>query len=116
MTAQPHIQTRATGEEQYATREDFCRIFHEDLNGLYQLSFVLTRDHQLAEKCFVSGIEDCAKENRVFREWARAWAKRVVAQNAIRELRPQPQHSTSCCVETSFFTIASRTVQLVISI
>ena len=33
------------------------------------------------------GIEDCVKENRVFREWARAWPKRVIVEKAIRELR-----------------------------
>jgi DNA-directed RNA polymerase specialized sigma24 family protein len=74
----------------YATREDFIKVFHEDMNGLYQLSFLLTGNHEKAEKCFVAGIEDCVKENRVFREWARSWAKRIMTENAIRELKPRP--------------------------
>jgi DNA-directed RNA polymerase specialized sigma24 family protein len=80
-------------ENQYATREDFLRIFDEDLNPLYQLSFLLTGDHQKGERCFLAGIEDCANENRVFREWARAWTKRVIVENAIRELNPRRSHS-----------------------
>jgi hypothetical protein len=94
MTDQPHTQTYGNGEDRYATHEDFRKIFDEDLNGLYQLSFLLTGDHQKAEECFVTGIEDCAKQNHVFREWARVWAKRVIAENAIHELCPQRKHSS----------------------
>jgi hypothetical protein len=82
-------------EDQYATREDFRKILDEDLNRLYQLSFLLTADHQKAERCFVASIEDCADENRVFREWARAWTIRIVVENAIRDLSPRPTRSNS---------------------
>lgn len=103
MTGQAHRQiSRGRGYE-HATPEDFLRIFYEDLNGLYQLSFLLTRDHQTAEKCFVSSIDDCAKQNRVFREWARTWAKRVMAENAIRELKPRPTHPSSSSVPNGCF-------------
>jgi RNA polymerase sigma factor (sigma-70 family) len=79
----------------YANGETFARIFREDLTELYRLSFLLTGDRQRAEKCFVSGIEDCVKENHVFREWARSWAKRTIIRNAIRELNPRPSRSVS---------------------
>ena len=82
-------------ETRYASCEDFRRVFEEDLHGLYQLSFLLTGDPQKAERCFVAGLEDCVKESRVFREWARTWAKRVIVKNAIRELHPQSRHSNS---------------------
>jgi DNA-directed RNA polymerase specialized sigma24 family protein len=82
------------GDDQYATREDFLKVFDEDLNPLYQLSFLLTGDQQKGERCFLAGIEDCAGENRVFREWARAWTKRVIVENAIRELKPRGSHSS----------------------
>jgi len=82
-------------EVRYANCSDFRRIFEEDLHGLYQLAFLLTGDHQRAERSFVAGLEDCVKESRVFREWARTWAKRVIVKNAIRELHPQSNHSNS---------------------
>ncbi len=82
-------------EARYASCKDFRRIVAEDLHSLYQLVFLLTGDHQKAERCFVAGLEDCVKESRVFREWARTWAKRVIVQNAIRELHPQSSHSNS---------------------
>ena len=59
-----------------------------------KLSFLLSGDRGEAAKCFVAGIEDCVvKENHVFREWARTWAKRVIVENAIRELKPRQNFS-----------------------
>ncbi len=101
MTEQACGPIRRNAESRYAIRDDFLKIFNEDLNGLYQLSFLLTGDHQKGERCFVAGIEDCAKENRVFREWARAWAKRVIVEKAIRELNPR-RHSNSSAPPTVF--------------
>jgi hypothetical protein len=94
MAEQAHTQIFGN-ENQYATPEDFRKILHEDLNRLYQLSFLLTADHLKAERCLVVSIEHCANENRVFREWARTWTKRVVVENAIRELKPRPSRSNS---------------------
>jgi len=74
----------------YATGADFCRVFKEDMNRLYLLSFLLTGNHAIAEKCFVRGFEDSAKGNPVFKEWAESWARRTIIQNAIQMIRPLP--------------------------
>ena len=95
MTEQACIQDRTDKTDWYAGPEDFRRIFTEDMHGLHQLSFLLTRDLQKAEQCFVGGFEDCVTGNPVFREWARSWAKRAIVQNAIRELKPRPGLSSS---------------------
>jgi len=34
----------------YATREDFINVFHEDRDGLYRLSLLLTGNHEKAEE------------------------------------------------------------------
>ena len=91
-------QTNRTGKRpanEYATSEDFCRVFTEELDDLYQLSLVMTGDHARAEQCFVAGLEHCIKENGVFRDWAHSWAKRVIIQIAIRELKPHPSVASS---------------------
>src|SRR5690349_15572071 len=95
MTKRAYIKDPKDETDRYASREDFRRIFTEDLDELYQLSFLLTRDPQKAEQCFVGGLEDCVAGNSVFREWARSWAKRTIVQNAIRELKPRPSQSNS---------------------
>jgi DNA-directed RNA polymerase specialized sigma24 family protein len=95
MTERDHMQVREEHANRYASHEDFHTIFNDDLKELYQLSFLLTRDPARAERCLVSGLEDCATGNPVFREWERSWAKRTIVQNAIRELKPRPSQSNS---------------------
>jgi DNA-directed RNA polymerase specialized sigma24 family protein len=102
MREQARNHDRRNEPNPYATRDDFIKVFHEDMNGLYQLSFLLTRDHETAEKCVVAGIEDCVEENRVFREWARSWARRIIVENAIRELKPRPSLPGSSPSATAF--------------
>jgi hypothetical protein len=74
----------------YASRADFCRIFQEDMTGLYLFAYLLTANGQKAELCFVSGLDDSTKGNPVFKNWAHAWARRTVVQNAVRLINPQP--------------------------
>jgi len=74
----------------YASSDDFRRVFDEDMNSLYVLSFLLTADHEKAEQCFVSGVEDAVEGNPVFKEWARSWARRVIIVNAVRAINPRP--------------------------
>ena len=74
----------------YASSADFCRIFHEDMDGLYLLALLLTADPQKAEQCFVSGLDDSVEGNPVFKEWARSWARRSIIQNAVRLIQPRP--------------------------
>jgi hypothetical protein len=95
MTERDHFQFREEQANRYASREDFHTFFSEHLTELYELSSLLTRDPERAERCLVSGIEDCVKENHVFPEWARSWPKRTIVQNAIRDLKPRPSHSNS---------------------
>lgn len=74
----------------YATSEDFRRVFADDVDSLYQLAFLLTGDHDRAELCVVTGVEDSVRGNSVFKEWADSWAKQTIIQQAIRALKPKP--------------------------
>ncbi len=77
----------------YAIGADFCRIFAQDMNSLYLLSFLLTADREKAEQCFASGLGDSVKANQVFKEWAHSWARRTIIQNAIRMIHPTPDQA-----------------------
>lgn len=88
-------QAAKTKNAEYATAADFCRIFDKDINSLYLLSLLLTGDGEKAEQCFVAGLEDATGRNRVFKEWARSWARRVIIQNALRMIRPRPAMGNS---------------------
>ncbi|HET9837699.1 MAG TPA: hypothetical protein VFR84_05635, partial [Candidatus Angelobacter sp.] len=73
---------------EYATCKDFQEIFREDMAGLHLLAYLLTGDPARAEQCFVAGLEDSIHGNPVFKQWARAWSKRAIIQNAIKTVAP----------------------------
>lgn len=75
----------------YATPEDFQFVFTEQMLALQALAFMLTADEAIADKCFVAGLEDSMEGNLVFRQWARAWARRAIIRNALRLIGPSPQ-------------------------
>jgi len=83
-------QVASMKDMEYATAGDFCTIFDKDMNSLYLLSLLLAGDRQRAEQCFVEGLENATSRNRVFKEWARSWARRAIIQNALRIINPRP--------------------------
>jgi hypothetical protein len=74
----------------YASSGDFHRIFNEENDSLHRLSFLLTADREKAEQCFVSGLQESVNGSPVFKEWAHAWARRTIIQNAVRVINPRP--------------------------
>jgi len=78
-----------TSSTQYASRGDFCRVFYEETDSLYRLSFLLTADSEKAQQCFVSGLENSVNGYPVFKDWARSWARRAIIQNGVRMINPR---------------------------
>jgi DNA-directed RNA polymerase specialized sigma24 family protein len=76
---------------EYATCKDFQQIFDEEMSGLHLLAYLLTADQAKAEQCFVAGLDDSIRGNPVFKQWARAWSKRAIIQNAIKAMAPAAQ-------------------------
>ena len=85
----------------YAIPADFCRIFENDMNRLYLLSYLLTADDRMAEECFARGLEDSTRSNRIFQDWAASWARRMIIQSAISMLRPRPSDRSVSRVHSS---------------
>jgi DNA-directed RNA polymerase specialized sigma24 family protein len=95
------------GPTPYASSRDFCRIFQEETDSLYRLSFLLTAEREKAEQCLVSGLDDSLKGSRVFKEWARSWARRAIIRNAVRAINPHPMEKDT----TSSFKGIGRTLE-----
>ncbi|HEU4415421.1 MAG TPA: hypothetical protein VFT65_11610 [Candidatus Angelobacter sp.] len=87
-----HASERAS---EYATCENFQQIFDEDMAALHQLAYLLTADTALAEQCFLAALDDSIHGNPVFKQWARAWSKRAIIQNAIKTVAPAPGNEDS---------------------
>jgi DNA-directed RNA polymerase specialized sigma24 family protein len=101
MTWLQQIRSGRDKANEYATCEDFRRVFTENLDRLYQLSLLLTGDPEKAEQCFVAGFEESVRANAPFKNWARSWAKRVIIKNAIRALQPHPGSTGSSSAGSS---------------
>jgi DNA-directed RNA polymerase specialized sigma24 family protein len=70
-------------QEDYALHSDFCEVFEKNMQSLYLLAFLLTANHQEAEQCFVSTVEEAFKGQAVFKGWVRSWVKRCLIKSAI---------------------------------
>ena len=99
MTCNEKDHKRGDNANRYATGDDFSRVFSEELDGLYQLSYLLIGDHDKAESCFFAGLEDCYRTTHVFREWALFWAKCTIIRHAKRKLRPRPHRDGASWTE-----------------
>jgi hypothetical protein len=77
-------------EEPVEYSADFGKLFVEDMTRLYLLSYFLTANHEMAERCFVCGFGDCIQGNLMFQKWARSWSRRTIIHNAIRMMSPHP--------------------------
>jgi DNA-directed RNA polymerase specialized sigma24 family protein len=108
-----HEAKHIIGPTPYASSGDFCRIFYEETVSLYRLSLLLTADCDKAEQCFVSGLEDSLNGSRVFKEWARSWARRAIIQNAVRVVNPRPmEQNASTSFNSSGRTLSEEQVEI----
>src|SRR4051812_16366507 len=80
---------------QFATYQDFCSVFHEEVDVFYQLSFLLMGSHERAENCLLAALEECWKSDLVFRHSVFVWAKYTIIRQAVRLLQPSPSASKS---------------------
>ena len=78
------VTTPGTTGSRYATPEDFCVIFNEDMNRLYLMALLLTGDQVRAEQCFSAALEDCRQRHDIFAEWGRSWSRRAIVKQAMR--------------------------------
>jgi DNA-directed RNA polymerase specialized sigma24 family protein len=83
-----HGTSAVQRSQAYASAQDFCAIFREDMDSLYSLALTLTGSHELAHQAFLAALNDCRDGSAVFQEWARSWSRRAVIKSAIRLLDP----------------------------
>lgn len=67
----------------YATHADFCDALVQNTNSLYLLAFLLTTNHEDAEHCFATTVEEVFKPSTVFTNWASTWIRRALIIQAI---------------------------------
>jgi DNA-directed RNA polymerase specialized sigma24 family protein len=73
----------------HAVWGDFCDAFVKDMKPLYLLAFLLTANHQDAERCFATALQ-AASEATVFSDWVLPWIRRTLIKVAIRRVLRRP--------------------------
>jgi len=76
------------------------RVFDEEMRNLYLLSFLLTADHDRAEKCLISAIARCGEGIGSVAEWERLWKRRIIFEHAIQMVMPSPD-----CADNGSFMV-----------
>jgi hypothetical protein len=72
----------------YVTPAEFCEVLESEMTSLYLLAFLLTANHEDAERCFSTTADAAIEAQPVFKGWARSWLKRKLIKNAIRIVFP----------------------------
>ena len=54
---------------------------------------LLTAEHDMAERCFLAGLNECVEGNSAFQASVRPWARRMIIRNAIQMMMPRPEAS-----------------------
>jgi DNA-directed RNA polymerase specialized sigma24 family protein len=75
----------------YANGSDFCRALQYEMGRLYVLAFLLSTNHEQAERCMVQTVQEIPEHQTVFREWVRIWIRHALIKNAIRSVLPGPR-------------------------
>jgi DNA-directed RNA polymerase specialized sigma24 family protein len=67
----------------YANGTDFCRGLEQELGRLYLLAFLLSANHQQAERCFVQTVQQIPEQKTVFKAWVGTWIRHALIKIAI---------------------------------
>jgi hypothetical protein len=72
----------------YAAEQDFCKIFHAEMQSFYQLALMLTGSHTKAEQSFSAALSDCLRATGTFKAWALSRSRLAVIERAIKNAEP----------------------------
>ena len=75
----------------YANGMDFCRALKYEMGRLYVLAFLLSTNHEQAERCIVQMVQEIPEHKTVFKEWVRTWTRHALIKNAIRSVLLGPR-------------------------
>jgi hypothetical protein len=79
----PWLGQKTSGKSEYASKEEFARVFESELAGLQKLALLLTANSEAAKRCLIGAFRECITRNLVARGWVLSWARRMVISNAI---------------------------------
>ena len=78
---------------EFATADDFQKLFAAEIVDLFRLAFFLTADADKAEQCVILTIHECLATVDVFKAWLPVWTRNALIRNGIRIVNGIPARS-----------------------
>ena len=82
--------TTLSSLNEYATADDFQRMFASEMVDMFRLAFLLTADAEKAEHCLILTIHQCMASKSVLKWWLPVWTRNALIQNAITDVTRGP--------------------------
>ena len=78
---------------EFATADDFQKLFTSEIVDLFRLAFFLTADADKAEHCVILTMHECLATVDVFKAWLPVWPRNALIRNGIRIVTGIPARS-----------------------
>ena len=78
---------------EFATADDFQRLFASEIVDLFRLAFFLTANADKAEHCVILTMHECLATVDVFKAWLPVWTRNALIRNGIRIVTGIPARS-----------------------
>ena len=74
----------------YATSNDFQKLFASEMVELFRLAFLLTADAEKAEHCVVLTMQECLATGDVRKSWLPLWTRNALIRNGFKIVTGKP--------------------------
>lgn len=101
-------RTWSSSADEYATAEDFQRLFDSHAVDLFRLAFLLTADAAKAEQCMIATLRECRSNDSVFKDWLSVWTRRALIRNAIEIVTGRSAYLTESAAQHESFSAFHR--------
>ena len=78
---------------EFATADDFQKLFASEIVDLFRLAFFLTADADKAEHCVILTMHECLATVDVSKAWLPVWTRNALIRNGIRIVTGMPARS-----------------------
>jgi DNA-directed RNA polymerase specialized sigma24 family protein len=78
---------------EFATADDFQKLFASEIVDLFRLAFLLTADAEKAEHCVILTIHECLATVDAFKAWLPVLTRNALIRNGIRIVTGIPARS-----------------------
>jgi DNA-directed RNA polymerase specialized sigma24 family protein len=101
---------------EYATADDFQRLFASEMVDLFRLALFLTADAEKAEHCVILTMHESMASGSVLKGWLPVWTRNALIRNGIRVVTGIPGYSLGKLPQQELFRAVHKSRQSAIAV